>query len=146
MIKVHWLMYLTDPVWQGLFYNHLRDWFIHSLVIELSFPPNLQDIINPKPLKLGTWNFGSMFPSTICHMSHVRCQVSDVRCHVSHVMCQMSHVFFSWTNWRSLLVDGLLSTGPTLSSLQTTMVLNAIIEIIIEKKKKQTKIMVPLLC
>ena len=31
MTKVHWVMYLTDQVWQGLFYNHLRDWFIHSL-------------------------------------------------------------------------------------------------------------------
>ena len=33
-------------------------------------------------------------------------------------------------------MEGLLSTGPTLSSLQTTMVLNAINEINIKKTKK----------
>ena len=58
-------------------------------------------------------------------MSGVRCQVSLVRCHVSDVM------FFCLflTKWWSLLVEGMLSMGPTPSSLQATMVLNAINEI-----------------
>ena len=71
----------------------------------------------------------------------VRCQVSHVMFQMSHVMCQMLHVFFFkfQTDWRSLLVDSLLSSGPTPSSLQATMVLNAIIEINIYKKKKANK-------
>ena len=60
----------------------------------------------------------------MCHISHVRCQVSHVACHVSDVP------------WR---VEGLLSTGPALSSLQATMVLNTINEIIIKKKKDKQK-------
>ena len=81
-------------------------------------------------------------------MSGARCQVAGARCHMLCVTCHMylNFFIFSWTNWRSLLVDGLLSTGPNLSSLQVTMVLNAIIEINIYKKKRQTKILLPLLC
>ena len=87
------------------------------------FPPNLQDIINDKPLELGSWNFERMF--TTHNMSHVTCHMSCVTCHVSHVMCNMSHVtchvshyyyyynFFFWTKWWSLSGGGLLSTGPT---------------------------------
>ena len=111
----------------------MTDSFIHW-VIESSFHLNLQDIINPKPLELGTWTFGSMF--TLHHVSHITCQVSGVRCQFSRVTCQMSHViyffFFNFfllrTIWWSFLVEGLLSTGPTLSSLQATMVWNAINE------------------
>ena len=55
----------------------MTDSFIHSF-IESSFPPNLKDIINPKPLELRTQSFRSMF--TLHHVSHVRCQVSRVRC------------------------------------------------------------------
>ena len=44
------------------------------------FPPNLQDIINPKPLELGSWNFHPH------HLSHVTCHVSHVRCHKPGVM------------------------------------------------------------
>ena len=65
-----------------------------------------------------------------CHVTHVTCHVSCVTCHVSHVTCQascvtfhMSHVIFFLllfrTKWWSLLVEGLLSAGPTLSSLMT---------------------------
>ena len=44
--------------------------------------------------------------------------MSCITCHVSGVTCHVSHVFFSSsTKWLSLLVEGLLSTGPTLSSL-----------------------------
>ena len=62
---------------------------------------------------------------TLCVMCHVSC----VMCHMSHGMCHMSHVtcpniFFTleknpekkWTKWWSFLVEGLLSTRPTLSS------------------------------
>ena len=48
-----------------------------------------------------------------CHVSCVTCHVSCVLCHMSHVTC----IFFSLTKWWSLLVEGLLSTGPTPSSL-----------------------------
>ena len=74
-------------------------------------------------------------------MSGVGCQVSGVRyqVHMSDVRCHLFLLLFFQTNWRSLLVDGLLSTGPTPSSLQATMVLNAINEINILKKKKANK-------
>ena len=116
---------LTDPVYPGLFYNHLChwliDWFINS--VSEPFPPNLLIIITTKPLELGSWNFERMFtPHHVsyvrCHMSGVRCQVSGVRCqvsgvrcqvsgvmcHMSGVMCQVSHLFFIyffWTRWWS---------------------------------------------
>ena len=53
---------------------------------------------------------------------HVTCHVSCVTCHVSHVICHMSHVmchFFSssFSDKVVKLVQGLLSTRPTLSSL-----------------------------
>ena len=62
----------------GLFYKLLR----HSLIKGLShcLPPNLQNIITPKPLQLGICNFERVLASFMCHMSHVIC-------HVSHVMC-----------------------------------------------------------
>ena len=55
-------------------------------------------------------------------MSHVTFQVSHVMCHMSHVTCQVSHVTFCCssflrTNWWSFSVEGMLSTGPTPSSL-----------------------------
>ena len=51
-------------------------------------------------------------------MSHVTCHMSHVACHMSHVTSHMSYVkeFKKWTKWWSLLVEGLLSTGPTSSS------------------------------
>ena len=53
-----------------------------------------------------------------CHVSHVRCQVSGIRCQVSRVTCQIIYIyiyifFFFFTNWWSLLAEGLFSTGPT---------------------------------
>ena len=44
------------------------------------FPPNLQVIINPKPIELESWNFERMF--TLHHVSHVTCHVSHVRCQI----------------------------------------------------------------
>ena len=47
---------------------------------------------------------------------------SPPECHVSHVTCHMSYeivfFFFFLTKWSSSLVEGLLSTGPNLSSFQ----------------------------
>ena len=50
--------------------------------------PNLQNIINPKPLELGT----STPP--VCHVSHVMCHMSCVTCNMSGVRCHMSVVTF----------------------------------------------------
>jgi hypothetical protein len=61
---------------------------IHSL--SQPFLPNLQNIINHKKEKLGSWNFEEMFTSP--NMSLVTCHVSCVMCHVSHVTWHMSHV------------------------------------------------------
>ena len=96
MIKVHWLMYLTDPVWQGLFYNHIHDWFIHSLshwVILFSQSSRNHKSQTVRARDLPFWEFVHPPPCVTCHMSHVKCHVSGVRCQVSPVMCQMSHVF-----------------------------------------------------
>ena len=57
------------------------------------FPPNLQNIKNPKLLELESWNFEKMLPPTMCHMSHVTCHVSHVRCQVSGVRCHVWSVF-----------------------------------------------------
>ena len=64
---------------------------INSVSNKLShpFPPNLQNIITPKPLELGTWSLRQCSSPPACH---VRCQVSGVRCQVSGVRCHMSGV------------------------------------------------------
>ena len=57
-----------------------------------------------------------------CHVSNVMCQLSCITYQVSGVRCHVSHVtFFSstfLTKCWSLLVEGLLSTGPTPSSFK----------------------------
>ena len=50
------------------------------------------------------------------HMSHVMCHVSEVACHMSNVMCKKINVFFL-QKCLSISLEGLLSTGPTPSSL-----------------------------
>ena len=50
---------------------------------------------------------------SMCHMSGVTYHMSHVRCHVSHVRCHVSGVIFFVDKGLSLLVEGLLSTGPT---------------------------------
>ena len=57
----------------------LIDWFGHH------FPPDIHIIINPKPIKLESWNFERMFTP-----HHVSC----VTCHMSCVTCQMSQLIF----------------------------------------------------
>ena len=83
--KLSQFSFLPPP---GLFYIQPRCWFIHSLTNP--FPPNIQDIINPKPLDQGSWIFERMI--TFHHVSHVTCQVSGVTCHVSLVRCQVLKV------------------------------------------------------
>ena len=46
-------------------------------------------------------------------LSYVMCHVSQVTCHMSHITCNF---FFCGTKCCSYSVEGLLSTGPTLSS------------------------------
>ena len=86
------------------------------------FPPDIHNIINHKPQELGSWNVERMFTPQTGHMSCVTCHVTcHGTCHVSHVTCTVSHVtffsFFFMTKCWSLSVEGLLSTGPTPSSL-----------------------------
>ena len=53
------------------------------------------------------------------NVSRVTCHVSCVTCHVSHVTCHMYFYFFIFflTKCWSLSLEGLLSTGPTPSTL-----------------------------
>ena len=53
----------------------------------------------------------------MCHMSHVMCQVSGVTCQVSCVFFLFFLFFFFFYKVVELVVEGLLSTGPTPSSL-----------------------------
>ena len=53
-------------------------------------------------------------------MLHVTCHMSNIPCHMSCVTCY----FFLQTKWWSLLVEGLLSTGPTQSSWWTFIILH----------------------
>ena len=82
--NIHWTTLVNRPGVAGAVLQTplwLIDSFSHH------FPPNLQDIINPKTLELGSWNFERMF--TPHHVSHVRCHVSCVRCQVSGVRCHV---------------------------------------------------------
>ena len=56
-------------------------------------------------------------PPTTCHMSRVTCHVPLVMCHMSCVTCNFFLLFLRTMWWR---VEGLLSTGPTVSSLFMT--------------------------
>ena len=53
-----------------------------------------------------------------CQLSRVTCHMSPATCHLSPVTCQkISQLQKKFTKWWSQLVKGLLSTGPTPSSL-----------------------------
>ena len=76
---------------------------IHSLIqsVHEPFPPDLQNILTPKPLELESWFFLENFNPTPCvtrHVSRVTCHVSRVTCHVSPVTCkknqQQKHLNF----------------------------------------------------
>ena len=51
-----------------------------------------------------------------CHMSHVTCHVSRVMCHMSLVTCQQKIYIYICDKVVELVVEGLLTTGPTRSS------------------------------
>ena len=83
-------LYLTDPVYPGLFYNHLChllvSWFIQSAMIcENVF-------VKPSYLKR--------------YLSCVKCHMSCVTCYMSHVICHMSHVRFPFLYEVVKLVSG----------------------------------------
>ena len=68
-------------------------WFVKSVshcTLWKYLPPDIHNIINPKPLELDSWNFERMF--TLYHVSCVTWHVSPVTCHVSHVTCHVSPV------------------------------------------------------
>ena len=97
----------------GLFMCY-RGWITavpHMPSIQLC-PPDIHNITHPKPLELESWHFERMFTPHL--VPTVSCLVSCVTCHLSNVISHMSQ---KNTKWWSLLVEGLLSTGPTLSSL-----------------------------
>ena len=77
---------LALTVWELWFFEDIEE---KDESVTYPFSPNLQNIINPKLLELGTWNFETMF-TTPC-VSWVNCHVSCVMCHVSHVTCHLSH-------------------------------------------------------
>ena len=62
--------------------------FNHSFNKRGHFPPNLHNIIPPKPWELESWNFERML--TPHHVSHVMYHVSCVMCQVSGARCQVS--------------------------------------------------------
>ena len=57
-------------------------------------------------------------PLVLCHLAHDTCHVSRVTCHVSHVQCD--YFFYKGVQLVNGL-DGLLSKGPSLSSLEETL-------------------------
>ena len=51
----------------------------------LPFPPDIHNIINPKPFaKI----LRECSPDTMCHVSCVTCHMSHITCHVSPVTCK----------------------------------------------------------
>ena len=91
----------TRYIW-GCFTNIF---VIQSLCGPFSF--NLQNTVFPKPYELGSWKVERMI--TPHHASHVTC-------HMSHIICFFVFLFCFLTKLWNLLVNGLLSTGPTQSS------------------------------
>ena len=45
-----------------------------------AFPTDLQNIINPKPLEVGSWNFVTMLTPPVCDVWHVTCDISHLTC------------------------------------------------------------------
>ena len=76
----------------------------------------------PKPDNLFNIIYSAYIPF-LYPWSHVTCHVSCVRCHVSRVLCHVLasgvafFYFYLGTKWWSQSVEGLLSMGPTQSSL-----------------------------
>ena len=88
-------IYLPDPVYPGLFYNHLRDSFINWLshpLVQISSEHCLSQTGRARELKF--WENVHPTLCVMCHVSCVMCHVSRVTCHVSPVTCHMSKYFF----------------------------------------------------
>ena len=66
--------------------------------------------------RANSWHFERIF--TPHHVSHVMCHMSYVRCHVSHVRC---HIYIYIYICFYKVMEGLLSTGTTLSSLKKSL-------------------------
>ena len=105
---------------------------------------DLQNIITPKPIELGTWYSETMFTPTCvshvtCHVSHVPCHMSQVTCHMSHVQCRkkqgptrhrpMAHKILnnsfcvmrqSWDSHETVMRQ----SSPLLQALQTCLFLS----------------------
>ena len=82
--------------------------------VSYPFPPNLQNTINPKTNKARDLHFWH----NIHHLSPVMCHMSRVTCHLSRVTCGIFYIYlyiyiYFLNQFWSLLVEGLLSTGPT---------------------------------
>ena len=99
----------------GLFYKHI---FL-SLINYVGDPfvQNLQDTF----VSHVKWHMSRV----TCQVSRVRCHVSGVTCLVSRVWCHVSgvkykYIYFFLQHRVFWLMEGLLSTGPTLSSLTCT--------------------------
>ena len=52
-----------------------------------------------------------------CHVSHITCDMSRVTCHVSLVTCHVSPFIYLYIYFLDNVLEGLLSTRSTLSSL-----------------------------
>ena len=99
--------------------------FINSLTdkVILSFR-NFKTLYIPNSKSSGAKTLKECSLPTICHMSCVTCHVSGVTCQVSGVTLFSSFHFFLflfWTKWWILLLESLLSTGPTPSSFYCSL-------------------------
>ena len=63
---------------------------VQSLLVSHPCPPDIHNIINPKPLELVSLHFERVF--TPHHVSCAMYHVSLVTCHLSPVTCHLSHV------------------------------------------------------
>ena len=108
-IETNGAQVMTMDNWvYGPMFSQFRRW-------EVTFAHNSGTLT--KRLKLA-----SPFWKNVDPPKHVTCHVSCVFCHMSRVTCHISPFFLLllfWTKWWSLLVEGLLSTGHTPSSLLT---------------------------
>ena len=97
LIKITCTLFWQTPCkWGCSTYRFLIQSFTDR--VSHPFPPDIENIINPKPLKLLSWHFERLF--TPHHVSCVTCHVSAAMCHLSRVTCHVSpvtcHIFFSF--------------------------------------------------
>ena len=76
-------------LWTPLIWEIFHTWCL--LLMSQPFPPDIQNIINPKLLELENWNFERMFIPH--HMSCVMCHVSRVTCPMLPVTCKLLLLF-----------------------------------------------------